>query len=246
MLDAARQWWEAHALEYQAACRIPIDILYGPGCPNEDALGLMGPLAGRRVLELGCGGAQAAIACARRGAIAAGVDVSAVQIEFGRRLAREAGVAIELYQRDMADLAPIADASQDVVFTAFALGYVDDLAGCLREVVRVLRPGGVFVCGVGHPFFPVVDPATLRLRRSYFAVGLYTAGGAGGSGYQCVSRTTAEYVNALIGAGLVFERMLEPDSRQRHAADPWYGRNDYSPAMLALLPPTLVLKARKP
>lgn len=246
MLDAARQWWEQHALEYQAACRIPIDILYGPGCPNEDVLGLMGSLEGRRVLELGCGGAQAAIACARRGATVTAVDVAATQIEFARRLAREAGVAIELHQRDMVDLSPVASDSQDIVFSAFAFAYVDDLGTCLREVRRVLRPGGILACGVGHPFFSLVDPASLRIRRSYFDSGLYVQAATSGAGYACVRRTVSDYVNALIDSGLQLERMIEPDSRRRHAGDPWYGRSEYTPTMLAILPPTLVLKARKP
>jgi len=246
MLDAAREWWERHALKYQQAYRIPIDILYGPGCPNEDALGLMGPLAGQRVLELGCGGAQASIACAHRGAIATAVDVSANQIEFARRLAAESGVALELHQRDMADLSPVTDASQDIVFSAFAFAYVDHLAACLREVRRVLRPGGILVFSVGHPCFSIVNPATLRFGRSYFDTGLYVHAAAGGAGYACVRRSVSDYVNLIIDSGLQIERMIEPDSRQRYPQDPWFGSGDYPPVLLTVLPPTLIFKARNP
>ena len=40
MLTEARDWWEKHAAQYQRQSQIPIDILYGPGAPNEDRLQL--------------------------------------------------------------------------------------------------------------------------------------------------------------------------------------------------------------
>ena len=89
MSEEARRWWEAHGRSYQETCRIPIDVLYGTGSPNEEGLGLIGPVAGKRVLEIGCGGAQASIAFARKGAIVTAVDIASSEIEFARVLAKE-------------------------------------------------------------------------------------------------------------------------------------------------------------
>src|SRR5918998_5585689 len=120
MGDEARQWWEAHAREFQALAQLPIDIEYGPQA-NEDRLRLLGDVDGKRVLEIGCGGAQCGIAFAKRGAVVTGVDIAAAQLTFARDLAAQHGVAITFYQRDMTDLSPIASASQEIVFSASAL-----------------------------------------------------------------------------------------------------------------------------
>ena len=52
MLRDAKNWWEAHGREFQEKwCRIPVDVLYGTGSPNEDELQLIGAVAGKHVLE---------------------------------------------------------------------------------------------------------------------------------------------------------------------------------------------------
>ncbi len=80
MLKEAKHWWEVNGREFQESCPIPIDILYGIGSPNEDELQLIGPVAGKHILEIGCGGAQASIAFAKRGAIVTGIDVAESEI----------------------------------------------------------------------------------------------------------------------------------------------------------------------
>jgi ubiquinone/menaquinone biosynthesis C-methylase UbiE len=74
----------------------------------------------------------------------------------------------------MTDLSPVPSASQDVVFSAFALGYVDDLPACFGEVYRVLKKGGLFVWSQGHPFFDWYAAERSRPeaeQRSYTTVG---------------------------------------------------------------------------
>jgi hypothetical protein len=56
----------------------------------------------------------------------------------------------------------------------------------------------------------------------------------------------SDFVNLLVGAGFVLERLLEPDSRQRYPYDPWYGRWENTPELMPLLPPTIIFKSRQP
>jgi ubiquinone/menaquinone biosynthesis C-methylase UbiE len=175
MSDAVKRFWENYGPDYQRDCRIPVDVQYGPGSPNEAELQLIGPVAGKRVLEIGCGGAQCAVAFAKQGALVSAMDIAAAQLDFARALAQAHGVSITFHQRDMADLAPIAANSQDVVFSAFAIGYVADLRGCFREVQRVLRPAGLFVWSQGRPCY-LLDGVTLRPTRSYFETGMHVYG----------------------------------------------------------------------
>ena len=238
MIVEAKLWWEKHAAEYQRQCRIPIDILYGPGAPNEDELQLIGPVAGRHVLEIGCGGAQAAIAFARRGAFVIGVDVAEAELRFARDLASQEGVTISLIQRDMSDLEPIPNESQDIVFSACAFGYVDHLDRCFSEVYRVLRPEGIFVWSIGHPFAGVINSKTLTVDKSYFDTGVHIEGDTGvpGDAFGSVDRTLSDYFNLLVQAGFWIEHLVEPDSRTRYPYDPWYGLWDYTPEICMRIP----------
>jgi 2-polyprenyl-3-methyl-5-hydroxy-6-metoxy-1,4-benzoquinol methylase len=234
-----------HGRSYQETCRIPIDVLYGVGSPNEENLQLIGSVAGKHVLEVGCGGAQAAIAFAKQGAVVTAVDVASSEIEFAKELAKENNVSIEFHRRNMADLSPVVSASQDVVFSAYAFNYVDDLPSCFKEVYRVLKSGGLFVWSGAHPFGHSVDPETLRLHRSYFETGKSVVGEETGCAFASVHRTVTDYFNLLVGAGFVVERMVEPDSRQRYPYDPWYGLWGNTPERLRLFPATIIFKSRK-
>lgn len=240
MIKEAKAWWEKHANAYQKDTNIPIDIHYGPGSPNEDELQLIGNVKNKNVLELGCGGAQCSIALAKKGAIVTAVDVSSVEIEFAKKLANENNVQIKFYERDAADLSPIVDKSQDVVFSACALGYVDDLDGCFKEVYRVLKDDGIFVWSVGHPFYDIIDPKTFQLRESYLDTGIKIEGD-----FANVLRTVSDYFTIATNAGFIVEKMIEPDSRKHYLYDPWYGLWDYSPELLAKIPATLIFKCRK-
>jgi ubiquinone/menaquinone biosynthesis C-methylase UbiE len=250
MMIEAQQWWEKHAAEYQRQCRIPIDILYGPSAPNEDELKLIGPVAGKHVLEIGCGGAQAAIAFARRGAVVTGMDIAEAQLHFAHDLAAQAGVELKLFQGDMANLEPVATASQDVVFSACAFGYVDDLRSCFVEVHRVLKPSGCFVWSVGHPFNHVLsshDPTSLTIVRSYFDTGVEIEGATDtpGDAFASVNRTISDYFDLLIQTGFIVERLIEPDGRKRYACDPWYGLWDTTPERCAKIPRTIIFRCGK-
>ena len=246
MIPEAKNWWEQHGRSFQEKCPIPIDILYGIGSPNEQELGLIGPVAGQRILEIGCGGAQTSIAFAKMGALVTGVDVAASEIEFAKELIQKHMVKVDLLQRDMSDLTPITSESQDVVFSSSAFGYVDDLSVCFKEVFRVLKPAGLFVWGVGHPFLGIIDTETMRVKRSYFETGVRVEGAETGCAFACVDRTVSEYLNTLLESGFQIERLVEPDSRKRYTCDPWFGQWGLTADVLAKMPATMIVKARKP
>ena len=246
MTSDTKDWWEGYAEAYQDRTRIPVDIHYGPSSPNEDELNLLGDLEDRDVLEIGCGGAQCSVAFALRGARVTALDLSAEQLRFAKALAARHQVEIDFVQHDMGDLAPIASASRDIVFSAFALQFVEDRTRTFREVRRVLRPGGVFVFSLDHPLFRKVDRETLELVESYNETGPLVDD-RGKFGQVTIYRDTiAGLHQSLVDAGLTVERIIEPDSRIRHSYDPWFGRRDeYVPKILDMVPPTIIMKAIK-
>lgn len=103
----------------------------------------IGPLAGRRVLDVGCGGGLVAEELARRGAQVTGIDVSEHALRTARAHAAAGGLSI-LYQRAPAEALPFADGAFDAVVCADCLEHVEAPDRVVAEAARVLAPGGVF------------------------------------------------------------------------------------------------------
>lgn len=121
--------------------------------------GAVGGLAGRTVLDVGCGPGRHARAMAALGAEVVGIDIARRFCEVGRDL----GGGVRGWVRGDAAILPVADASVDVVVSlcqgAFGvppLGAADDVdATILGEVARVLRPGGHVVLSAFSAYFQV-------------------------------------------------------------------------------------------
>jgi len=96
----------------------------------------------RRVLDAGCGGGRLTVALARAGAEVTGVDTSVERLEQARRRACDAGVGLRLVEADFNAALPFSDASFDAVSSRLALMAADDPVATLRELRRVLEPGG--------------------------------------------------------------------------------------------------------
>jgi SAM-dependent methyltransferase len=107
------------------------------------AINQLGELAGRRILDFGCGHGMAAVVLARRGAWVTAFDLSHGYLNEARQRARANQVSVTFVQADGERL-PFADASFDRVWGNAVLHHLDlDRTG--REIARVLRPGGVAV-----------------------------------------------------------------------------------------------------
>jgi SAM-dependent methyltransferase len=109
-------------------------------------LDLAGTLAGRDVLDVGCGDGAYAMAAARSGARVTAVDRSASVVEAARRRARDEGLAVAFEVADARSL-PFPAGCFDVVLAVTVLCFVPDPALAVAEMARVLRPGGVLVLG---------------------------------------------------------------------------------------------------
>ena len=103
------------------------------------------------VLDVGCGGGQDLIPFASAGATCIGIDIAPESGRFARRLfaAHYPGVPVH-FATSGAEQLPFSDASFDVVLCRVALPYTDNRQA-LREMARVLRPGGVLLLKTHHP-----------------------------------------------------------------------------------------------
>ena len=101
--------------------------------------------SGNRVLDVATGTAAVAIAVAKRyGCEVVGLDQSPEMLERGRTRVAATGVAdrVSLVAGSAEDL-PFADSEFDALTFTYLLRYVDDPGATLRELARVVRPGGV-------------------------------------------------------------------------------------------------------
>ncbi len=246
MTKETKKWWEYNSKDYQEESKIPVDVHYGPGSPNEKHFKLLGNLKGKKVLEIGCGGAQCGIAMAKQGAKVTGIDISREQLKFAEELADKNKVKIKFYQGDIRNLKQIKSNSQDIVFSAFALLYVDDLKKCFAEVYRVLKKNGIFVFSLDNPFWRTIDKKTLKLKESYFNTGKWTEVFSDKTKkFVMYNRTVSEIFDCLVENKFVVEKIIEPDSRKRHKGDPWYGLWNYKQRIMKLITPTIIFKAVK-
>lgn len=216
---ANRAWWDRTADWYQAEHG---DFLRDDGfvwCPeglDEADAHLLGPVTGRRVLEVGCGAAQCTRWLVSQGAMAVGFDLSAGQLAHSRRLDARTGVQAPVVQADATRL-PFADEVFAVACSAFgAVPFVADSAAVMREVARVLRPGARWVFSTTHPMrwsFPDdPGPDGLVARDSYFDRLPYVEQDEdGGIDYVEHHRTLGDRVREITAAGLVLVDLVEPE-----------------------------------
>ncbi len=240
---ANRSWWDANAGEYYAEHGETLgdaDLLWCPEGLREADARLLGEVRGRSVLEMGCGAAQGARWLVTQGADVTAFDVSGGQLAQARVLDARTGVAVPRLVQADAQRLPFRDGSFDLVVSAFGgLPFVADSAGTMREVARVLRPGGRFVFSTTHPVrwaFPDdPGPAGLTVQQSYFDRTPYVEQGSDGvATYVEHHRTLGDRVRELVAAGLVLDDLLEPEWPAGRTAV-W---GQWSPLRGALLPGT--------
>ena len=247
---ASRAWWDAAAgdyLEEHGAFLGPARFVWGPEGLDEAAAGLLGDVAGRDVLEVGCGAAQCSRWLAGRGARPVGVDLSVEMLRHARRLDASSGAAVPVVAADATAL-PLGDGSFDRACSSHgAVPFVADSAALQREVARVLRPGGRWVFSLTHPFrwcFPdAPGPRGLVARESYWDRRAYVEqDGDGAASYVEHHRTVGDHVREVVAAGLRLVDLVEPEWPEGH--DQVWGA--WSPTRGRVIPGTAVFVCEKP
>jgi len=247
-MEETRDLWNEWSDAFQGAWNAdttdelpPADVHYGPGWPEDERLDHLPDFEGRAVVELGCGGGQASVGFARRGAgRVAGVDFSARQLEHGRRLAGLYGVEVDFLAGDVTAL-PLAEDAFDLAFSSWVFQMVGDLDACFAEAARVLREGGTLLFALPHPFYELFDPEARELDRSYFDP-TPERKSIGDLDPEMVvfHHTVGEIHRALVDAGFTVERLFEPGSDDpADYEEQW----SYKPELMANVPPTLAVRA---
>jgi SAM-dependent methyltransferase len=135
-------------------------------------LDLAGDVAGRRILDAGCGSGPLFAALRERGAIVTGIDKSAGMLELARR---RLGDDADLQLADLGSTLPFPDDMFDDVAASLVLHYLQDWGPALAELRRVLKPGGRLIVSVDHPFAVNLMHREAGRKPDYFATYNHTA-----------------------------------------------------------------------
>jgi len=166
-------------------------------------LDLLGEVTGLRILDAGCGPGLYAEVLVGRGAEVVGFDSGPDMVRLARRRVTS-GATFRVH--DLGDrLDWLDDACIDGALLALVIHHVDDRVGALREIHRVLRPGGFLVVSTHHPTADWV-----RLGGSYFDVEkldeIWHRGWRVRYWRQPLARSCEEFAEA----GFLIERLVEP------------------------------------
>ena len=215
---------------------------------SEDDLHVLGDVGGKRVIVLGCGGGQDAVALAKLGASAVGIDQSPKQLEYARAYAqRNAADNASFVQCAVEDLTRFDDASFDLAVSIHVLDYVQEIGAALHEAARVLKTGGVLAIAVKHPFDVRVDgppyATAFTVWTSYWTahndMTLSFQDGIEGR-FRTYYRTMAQWFDSLSESGFAIERIIEPNEGELAAI-----ADELDNTWMSMMPYTLILKARK-
>jgi 2-polyprenyl-3-methyl-5-hydroxy-6-metoxy-1,4-benzoquinol methylase len=139
----------------------PLELLTTPAAAR--LVRFAGVAAGMRVLDAGCGTGVVAITAARLGTLVKAIDLTPQLLERARENGAIAEVDIEWHEADVEEL-PFQDGEFDIVVSQFAHMFAPRPEVALREMLRVLRPGGTIAFSTWPPESLVGRTAQLHAR----------------------------------------------------------------------------------
>jgi 2-polyprenyl-3-methyl-5-hydroxy-6-metoxy-1,4-benzoquinol methylase len=189
------------------------------GLERQLLLELLGGVAGKTLLDVGCGDGELASELSRRGAIVTALDADSMMIAAAQRRSEIENTQLRLIE-GQAERLPFDDESFDFVLAVTVLCFVQDAERAVAEMARVLKPGGRLVIGeLG--------------RWSLWAVHRRVRGWLGDSTWQAAMFRTAAELRALVevtslnvieSRGAVYYPPCGVAARLLAPADPWLGR----------------------
>lgn len=259
--------WDKISPSYQRRYQIGTSkIHWGPLCPSENELKLLGEVNKKSVIEVGSGAGQNSIVLAKQGAITTAFDLSKEQLKQGKEIARRENVKVNFVRGDFQKIREHFNPNSfEVAMSAYALQYCSSLNSMnetFQQIYEILTPKGIFVFSLDHPVRTIgywdektdkfiLDNYFDRTQKEWDYSFPETEVSARMKGSF---RTISDIVNGVLQAGFRLEKILEPepikyDDNSQFGINSRYGlqnkKDPYSFDHLSRIPGTLIIKARK-
>jgi len=250
ILSINQKGWNKVASFFYGGTALP---KYGPLASTEDELNLIPDLAGKNVLELGCGSGQT-LAYLRENKHANelwGLDFSEAQIRFTKEFLERKNMPVKLFIASMDENPGIPENYFDLVVSIYSLGWTADLSRTLTLIYSYLQPGGMFIFSWEHPAYRSLryeaNLGKYVFEDSYLDEGPVVHASWKGVEIVINHRKLSTYLNAIIHSGLVIDQVIESElnidlAREQDSAP----ENWYSVPRAKLVPTTFIVKAHKP
>jgi len=141
-----RRTYDQHGCAYHQS-RLSHDRVCNEFLEVPCMLKAVGPVKGKRLLDLGCGSGLHIKLYSKRGAICSGIDISSTMVAIAKKECPKADFKIGTIRK-----LPYASSSFDIVTASLSVHYLDDLKPVFKEASRVLKKGGLFIYSTGSVF----------------------------------------------------------------------------------------------
>jgi malonyl-CoA O-methyltransferase len=182
-------------------------------------------IAGALVIDVGCGTGRWLVELRKRGATAFGFDFSPAM------LAKAAGKGLSVAVADLRGL-PLPSLCAEIVVCALSIGHVPDAGEAIRELARLVKPGGTLLLSDFHP-----DAYRRGWRRTFRQAGKVHE-------VQHYPHSAAELIAAASESGLVLAELVEPGFDRRQ--EEFFRRAGKQLEAVQGLPALLLARWRRP
>ncbi len=204
-------YWEKGALNYLNSIKSGYREAYKEEIDTPSFISLLGNIKKRKILDIGCGNGDLCKIFAQKGAQVIGLDGSKAMIEEAKKNYSEGDyILCDL----MNDPIPLNKSSIDIITSKFVLMYISSITLIAEKVNKLLKPGGLFLVDIVHPFRPVIKkliytdsnyPNITNYFKEYRGKKYW-----GGVSYPYYYRPIRKYINDISSSGFNLIKIQEP------------------------------------
>ena len=238
--ETNRKFWGSWGNEAIGTTTLPA---YGRNVSEEECR-FFADVAGKKVLEIGCGrGGSLQYLGERHAAELWGIDISQEQLAITRQRLSEQGLSATLLCAPMEEDCGLPGEYFDYVYSVYGIGWTTNLEETFARIASYLKKDGTFIFSWSHPIHKcvAVEHDMLVFKKCYFDEAWYSVP-MGGGVFSLSDRKMSTYINALAKAGFLIEEMTEGSAGEEGQACAGLSAVDKKAQML---PAVFVIKARK-
>lgn len=179
---------------------------------NPTIFRMLGPIAGKHIMDAGCGQGYLSRLMASAGAKVTGIEPARHFIDYARQSEEKKPLGVHYLQRDLSRLGEVDGHPFDAVVANMVLLEIADWEAAMANCLGALRAGGLFIFSLLHPCWPPNATTTWESNRRIELVEYlqpYEIPSAYGVNFH---RPLSNYLNYALGLGASIKEIAEPVS----------------------------------